>query len=126
MTQTCQSFGCCRSRTHKSCSTMPFGTCNLTVRSLPRTESGAGGLQSLRLEGRGQLNGRAASFEITGDPLAAASHKRPYHFAFDERSSGSRLTGRGSLARPFDFDLLDTTFDAAGTDLKDIYFLTGV
>jgi len=89
-------------------------------------ESGVGGLQSLRLEGRGQLNGRAASFAITGDPLAAASHKRPYHFAFDERSSGSRLTGRGYLARPFDFDLLDTTFDAAGTDLKDLYFLTGV
>jgi len=91
-----------------------------------RDESGAGGLQSLRLTGSGQLNGRAASFEITGDPLATASHKRPYHFAFDERSSGSRLTGQGDLARPFDFDLLNTTFDATGTDLKDIYFLTGV
>lgn len=89
-------------------------------------ESGMGGLQSLRLAGTGQLNGRAASFEITGDPLATASHKRPYHFAFDERSSGSRLTGQGFLPRPFDFDLLDTTFDAAGTDLKDIYLLTGV
>ena len=89
-------------------------------------QSGAGGLQSLRLTGSGQLNGRAASFEITGDPLATASHKRPYHFAFDERSGGSHLTGQGDLARPFDFDLLDTTFDATGTDLKDIYFLTGV
>jgi uncharacterized protein involved in outer membrane biogenesis len=89
-------------------------------------ESAVGGLQSLRVEGRGRLNGQAASFEITGDPLATASHKRPYHFAFDERSSGSRLTGRGNLARPFDFDLLDTTFDAAGADLKDLYFLTGV
>ena len=89
-------------------------------------ESGMGGLQSLRLAGRGQLNGRAASFEIIGDPLATASHKRPYHFAFDERSSGSRLTGHGYLGRPFDFDLLDTSFDAAGADLKDLHFLTGV
>jgi len=89
-------------------------------------ESGMGGLQSLRLDGSGQLNGRAASFEVTGDPLATASHKRPYHFAFDERSSGSRLTGQGYLPRPFDFDLLDTTFDAAGADLKDLFFLTGV
>jgi uncharacterized protein involved in outer membrane biogenesis len=89
-------------------------------------ESGMGGLQSLRLAGRGQLNGRAASFEIIGDPLATASHKRPYHFAFDERSSGSRLTGQGYLPRPFDFDLLDTSFDAAGADLKDLHFLTGV
>jgi len=89
-------------------------------------ESAMGGLQSLRLTGRGQLNGRAASFEITGDPLATASHKRPYLFAFDGRSSGSRLTGRGYLERPFDFDLIDTSFDAAGADLKDLYFLTGV
>jgi uncharacterized protein involved in outer membrane biogenesis len=89
-------------------------------------ESGMGGLQSLRLAGTGQLNGRAASFEIIGDPLATASHKRPYHFAFDERSSGSRLTGHGYLGRPFDFDLLDTSFDAAGANLKDLHFLTGV
>ena len=89
-------------------------------------DSATGGLPSLRLAGRGQLNGREASFEITGDPLATASHKQPYHFAFDERSSGSRLTGHGYLERPFDFDLFDTTFDVAGTDLKDLYFLTGV
>ena len=89
-------------------------------------DSAMGGLPSLRLAGTGQLNGREASFEITGDSLASASHKRPYHFAFDERSSGTRLTGQGYLPRPFDFDLLDTSFDAAGANLKDLYFLTGV
>ena len=89
-------------------------------------QSAAGGLHPLRLAGRGQLNGRAVSFEITGDALAGASHKRPYHFAFDERSSGSRLTGQGELTRPFDFSWFDTTFDAAGADLRDLYFLTGV
>jgi AsmA family protein len=84
------------------------------------------GLHPLRIEGTGQLNGRAASFEITGDPLATASHQSPYHFVFAERSSGSRLDGHGYLSRPFDFDLLDGSFEAAGADLKDLYFLTGV
>jgi AsmA family protein len=87
---------------------------------------GAAEAHSVQIEGAGQLNGRPATFAITGDPLAAASHDKPYHFSFSEQSSGSRLTGRGILLRPFDFDKLDTTFDAAGEDMKDLYFLTGV
>lgn len=83
-------------------------------------------VQPLRIEGAGQLNGKAAAFEITGDPLVAASHKLPYHFTFAEHSNDSRLEGRGSLARPFNFDLLDATFNAAGPDMKDLYFLVGV
>jgi uncharacterized protein involved in outer membrane biogenesis len=80
----------------------------------------------LRIEGSGELNGRATVFEITSDPLAAADHQRTYQFAYSERSSGSRLTGRGVLLRPFDFDWLDASFEAAGADLKDMYFLAGV
>jgi AsmA family protein len=89
-------------------------------------DSGGSEARALRIEGTGQLNGRAATFEITGDPLAGASHERPYQFSFVERSSGSRLTGRGSLPRPFDVTALEATFDAAGADLQDLYFLTGV
>jgi uncharacterized protein involved in outer membrane biogenesis len=84
------------------------------------------GLPPLRIEGEGQLNGRAASFGIDGDPLATASHDRSYHFTFAERSSGSRLIGRGFLSRPFDFNVIDATFEAQGDDLKDLYFLTGI
>jgi uncharacterized protein involved in outer membrane biogenesis len=87
---------------------------------------GAKELQLLRIDGMGRLNGRPATFEILGDPLAVADHHRPYHFTFAERSSGSQLSGRGFLLRPFGFDQLDTTFDATGADLKDLYFLTGV
>lgn len=88
--------------------------------------SGAGGPRPLRISGEGQLNGRAVTFEITSDPLVSMRRDAAYHFTFAERSSGSRLAGGGALARPFTFDLLDTTFDAAGADLKDLYFLTGV
>jgi AsmA family protein len=91
-----------------------------------RDQNREGGLRLLQIDGAGQSNGRAATFEILGDALTTASHDRPYHFTFAERSSGSRLTGRGFLLRSFDFNKLDTTFDAEGTDLLDLYFLTGV
>jgi uncharacterized protein involved in outer membrane biogenesis len=87
---------------------------------------GAAAAAPLRIEGAGQLNGRSVSFTIDGDPLAAADHAKPYRFTYAENSSGSRLTGGGVLPRPFDFDEVDATFDAAGADLRDLYFLTGV
>jgi uncharacterized protein involved in outer membrane biogenesis len=87
---------------------------------------GTQAVRLLQIEGEGLLNGRPATFAINGDPLATASHAKPYRFTFAERSSGSRLSGRGFLPQPFRLDVLDTTFDAAGADLKDLYFLTGV
>lgn len=85
-----------------------------------------GAAQPLRIEGAGQLNGRAVTFAVAADPLATASHKAPYHFTFTERSSGSRLDGSGQLPQPFSFEIFDAAFVAAGPDLKDLYFLTGV
>jgi uncharacterized protein involved in outer membrane biogenesis len=81
---------------------------------------------TVQITGTGVLNGREASFEVTGDSLASASHERAYHFVFAEHSSGSYLDGHGFLPRPFDFDLIDASFDAAGEDLKDLFYLTGV
>jgi AsmA family protein len=80
----------------------------------------------LRIRGEGRLNGRAASFEITGDALDRASHELPYHFSFIERSGGSQISGKGLLPHPFDFDLINTGFEASGPDLKDLYYLVGV
>jgi len=80
----------------------------------------------LRIEGAGNLNAHAASFAIEADSLRTAKRGQPYHFAFDERSSGSHLSGRGSLPRAFDVHALDTAFEAEGKDLQDLYFLTGI
>lgn len=82
--------------------------------------------QPLRIDGTGQLNGRAVTFAVSADPLATASHKDPYHFTFTERSSGSRLDGSGELPQPFSFEIVDAAFVAAGPDLKDLFFLTGM
>ena len=80
----------------------------------------------LHIDGTGQLNGRADTFGITGDPLALAGRDAPYRFTFVERSSGTTLAGGGLLAHAFTFDAIDGSFEAAGDDLKDLYFLTGV
>src|SRR5665213_598388 len=91
-----------------------------------RDTSAASGKQPLRIEGAGDLNGHPTTFSIDGDPLLNVRRGQPYHFVFDERSSGSHLSGHGALPRPFDFHALDTVFDSQGEDLKDLYFLTGV
>jgi hypothetical protein len=86
---------------------------------------GADGVQPLRIEGKGQLNGRPVSIEFLGDPLRDASRGKHYGFTFTERSSGSHLTGKGVLLQPFDVHYFDATFEANGADLKDLYYLTG-
>lgn len=83
-------------------------------------------LSPLTIEGNGELNGRTDWFRITADPLTSASHEIPYHFTFSERSSGSELEGHGLLPKPFDFNVVDASFQATGADLRDLYFLTGV
>jgi uncharacterized protein involved in outer membrane biogenesis len=80
----------------------------------------------VRIWGEGDLNGHPASFEIKSDSLASASHRRPYHFSYTEHSSGSHLEGEGVLPRPFDFNALESTFQAGGEDLQDLYYLVGV
>ncbi len=87
---------------------------------------GAAAPPPLRIAGKGQLNGRAAEFTITGDPLSTVARDRPYAFSFTERSGDSRLSGSGHLIRPFDPGMLDTTFDAAGPSMRELYFLVGI
>jgi AsmA family protein len=86
----------------------------------------ASGPAPLRIEGKGHLNGRDATFFIEGDPLANIARAKSYQFSIDGRSSGSHLTGHGSVAHPFDFRYLEGTFAASGADFKDLYYLVGV
>ena len=94
----------------------------ISARDLPTVMGSA----PWHLEAGGQLNGHAATVALNGDPLSTVSHSRPYRFAFAERSSGSRLDGRGQIAQPFDFRVLEATAEVGGEDLKDLFFLIGV
>jgi uncharacterized protein involved in outer membrane biogenesis len=86
---------------------------------------GQGSRPPLQIEGAGVLNGREANFTLNGDPLATVAPDQPYRFDFAEESSGSRLIGHGVMPQPFNFQVLEESFEAAGQDLKDLYFLTG-
>jgi uncharacterized protein involved in outer membrane biogenesis len=86
---------------------------------------GPQGAQALRIEGKGQMNGRPMSFELSGDPLSTASRAERYAFSLSERSSGSHLAAKGFLHHGFDLHTYDATFEASGADLKDMHFLTG-
>jgi AsmA family protein len=86
---------------------------------------GQQGLQPLRIEGNGQLNGKPLNFELNGDPLRSASRSQHYAFSFSERSSGSHLLANGFLHQGFDLRSYDATFEASGADLRDMYYLTG-
>jgi uncharacterized protein involved in outer membrane biogenesis len=79
-----------------------------------------------QFDARGSLNGRAVQVRVLGDPFAQVEPDVPWHFEFDERSSGSRLVARGSLPQPFRFARVDARFTATGEDLRDLYYLTGV
>lgn len=82
-------------------------------------------LQPLRIEGKGQLNGKPLNFQLSADPLRTASRDGQYAFSFSESSSGSHLTAGGFLQHAFDLRSYDATFQATGADLKDMYYLTG-
>jgi AsmA family protein len=86
--------------------------------------NGPRGAQPLRIEAKGQLNGRPVNFELLGDPLRTVSRSEPYGFTLTERSSGSHIAAKGAL-KEFDLLNLDASFEASGADLRDIYYLVG-
>lgn len=90
-----------------------------------RDASGPPQSQRLRIEGKGQLNGKLLNFDLSADPLRTASRSGQYAFSFSESSSGSHLTAGGFLQHAFDLRSYDATFEAAGADLRDMYYLTG-
>ena len=87
--------------------------------------NGTQGPQPLRVEGKGQLNGKPLNFEFSADPLSTASRSQHYSFSFSERSSGAHVVADGFLQHAFDLRSYDATFEASGADLKDLYYLTG-
>lgn len=89
-------------------------------------KQGDQGSLPFEIKGAGQLNGKPVTFAIDSESLITVHRKQPYHFKFSEESTGSHLTGRGFLTQPLDMRYLNTTFDAQGADLKDLYYLIGV
>jgi AsmA family protein len=84
------------------------------------------GAPVFEIAGEGRLNGRPATFLVRGEPLAQARRDHPYHFTLTEHSADDRLSAEVSLDHPFDFHVLEGSFEASGPDLKHIYYLVGL
>jgi AsmA family protein len=87
---------------------------------------GSDGSHPLQMEGTGTLNTHPVSFVLKGAPLGQTTAGKPYAFDFEEQSSGTHFTARGSLLHAFDMRDVDADFSARGGDLRDMYFLVGV
>ena len=85
-----------------------------------------GGHGEFRLTGQGSLNGAPFSLNLTGGPLLYVKATRPYAFEADLRAGATRILAQGTLPRPFDFGQVRTSLAVSGSDMADLYLLTGV
>ena len=81
---------------------------------------------AFRLDGSGTLNREAFTANLSGAPMVQLRRDRPYPFHLDIRSGPTRIVAQGVVAKPFDFGQLQAAADVSGTDLADLYDLTGV
>src|SRR6185369_8523051 len=51
---------------------------------------------------------------------------QPYDFEGHVRAGATRIDAKGSLNKPFDLGAFAVTADFAGSDLADLYYLTGL
>jgi uncharacterized protein involved in outer membrane biogenesis len=94
--------------------------------TLAANQSGGDPAQALRLDGAGQINGAPFRLGANGDALATAERGRPYSFTADIHAGGTRLKFQARFTKPFDVGSLAATFSASGSDLADVYYLTGL
>jgi uncharacterized protein involved in outer membrane biogenesis len=78
------------------------------------------------LLGDGSLNGARFSARLSGSPLLNISPDRPYRFEGTLRAGDTRIRADGHIDRPFDLNRLGARFAISGSDLNDLYLLTGL
>lgn len=90
-----------------------------------QTEGGRS-VQAFRLIGDGTLNGAPFDMNVTGGPLLNVDPDKPYPFSAEVRAGDTRARATGSIRKPFDLGVFDTTLAVSGNDLADMFYLTGL
>jgi uncharacterized protein involved in outer membrane biogenesis len=89
-------------------------------------ETRSGGSSGFRLAGDGAVNGEPFAVALTGGPLLNNRADRPYPFTARIDAGATRLRADGTIPRPFDLGRMSAAVTARGSDLADLFPLTGV
>lgn len=87
---------------------------------------GSVGTQPFSLSGKGRLNRRPFTLEVTGGPLIWAETHKPYPYDVRVVASDIHASAHGIVPNPFDLGRLSVTAAVSGNDLADLYYLTGL
>ena len=94
----------------------------VTVEESPNTSDD----HALKLRGSGTLNGKPFELNLNGEPLIGVQPSKPYGFEAAVAAADIKLNTHVTISRPFDLAALQGTFQLSGSDLADVYYLTGL
>ncbi len=89
-------------------------------------EQGESGKSAFALVGQGRLNRAPFSAEVHGGPLLNVDENKPYQFTADVRAAATHVTAEGAVSHPFDFGGIVAALTVSGSDMADVYYLTGL
>jgi uncharacterized protein involved in outer membrane biogenesis len=81
---------------------------------------------ALKLRGSGTLNGKPFELNLNGEPLIGVQPSQPYAFEAAVAAADIKLNTHVRISRPFDLAALQAKFHLSGSDLADVYYLTGL
>jgi AsmA family protein len=81
---------------------------------------------ALKLRGTGKLNGKPFQLSLDGEPLIGVQPSKPYGFETAVTAADIKLSAHATIPHPFDLGRLQATFHVSGSDLADVYYLTGL
>ena len=81
---------------------------------------------ALKLRGSGTLNSKPFRLSLDGEPLIGVDPSKPYGFETTITAADIKANAHASIAHPFDLAKLQATLHVSGSDLADVYYLTGL
>ncbi len=91
-----------------------------------REQKSGGGDQGFTLAGQGTINNRPFLMRVSGGPLLNIRVDRPYPFKADIRAGDTHATADGAITRPFNFGSVQSAVSITGSDMANLYYLTGI
>jgi uncharacterized protein involved in outer membrane biogenesis len=81
---------------------------------------------ALKVRGSGTLNGKPFQLNLDGEPLIGVQPSKPYGFETTVTAADIKLSAHATIPHPFDLAALQARFHVSGSDLADVYYLTGL